>query len=120
MTSPNRLRRHPAFRAVLGVSLSSAVAAILSFLIRDRAGNWLPILFVLVVLMVAALFGSTAGILSSIAAAMVFATWTYAPRGNLAVQSVDARASLGWMILAGTSLSFLLAGPETSEPGKHR
>jgi K+-sensing histidine kinase KdpD len=122
MSSPIRLRRHPAFRAVLGVSLSSAVAAVLSFLIRDHAdaGNWLPILFVVVVLIVAELFGSVAGILSSLVAAVVFARWLYAPHGDLAVQSVAARASLGWMILAGTSLSFLLAPADTSEPGKHR
>jgi hypothetical protein len=58
--------------------------------------------------------------LSSLLAAVVFATWLYAPHGNLEVQSAAARGSLGWMILAGTSLSYLLAPPDTSEPGKHR
>ena len=115
-----RLSRHPAFRVLLGVSLSSVVAAILSFSIRDHAGTWLPTLFVVVVLIVAELFGAVAGILSSLVAALMFATLLYAPRGNLAVQSAAARASLCWMVLAGTSLSFLLAPTDTLPPGKHR
>jgi hypothetical protein len=49
---------------------------------------------------------------------VIFATWLYAPHGDLTVQNSGARASLGWMILAGTSLSFLLA--PAPESRKHR
>lgn len=112
---------HPVFenstvRTLAGVSVSAVAAVLVCSLVRQPA-NWLPLAFVVVVLAVALVFGAAAGILSSLLAALFFAIWLYQPLGNLAVQSAGARAAIGWMILVGTSLSFLLA-PEP--PRQHR
>jgi K+-sensing histidine kinase KdpD len=118
MFFPHWFLQHRAFRTVFGILISTSAAAILTLLIRNHARNWMPLGFVLVVLIFAQLFGPLAGMLSSVVAAVIFATWLYAPHGDLTVQNAGARASLGWMILAGTSLSFLLA--PAPESRKHR
>lgn len=120
MFFPHRVLARSAVRTFLGILLSTAAAGAVSALVRHHAANWVPIGFLLVVLIVALWFGTAAGILSSLLAALVFAIWLYAPVGHVAVQSAGARANLGWMILAGTSLSFLLSTPGNSEPRKHQ
>ncbi len=108
---------NPAVKTLTGVLVSSVAAGLVSTFARHHAANWVPLAFILIVLVVAHWFGPGAGILSSLIAALVFATWLFAPVGDLSVQSAGARTSLGWMILAGTSLSFLLSPPQE---GKHR
>jgi K+-sensing histidine kinase KdpD len=71
-----------------------------------------PIVFIVLIAVLAAYFGVAAGILGTILAALIFADWLYAPFGSLAVQNAGARAEIGWLLLGGVSLSFLLA-PES-------
>lgn len=118
MFPPNLFRDHPAARTILGTTVASAAAALFCAAARGHIAGWVPIAFVIVVLLIAQAFGAAAGILGSLIAAIMFAVWLYPPLGRVAVHSSEARSSLGWMILAGTSLSFLLApaGSSTHKP----
>ncbi len=92
-----------------------AAAAALSAVLfgRHPAAKWLPIVFLAVVFLVAVRFGTMVGILGSIMAALIFAYMLFAPVRNVAVTDPAARSNIGWMLLGGTVISFLLApGPQ--------
>lgn len=84
--------------ASLGLSASS---------VRDLV----PAVFVVLVVVVALRYGALAGIAGSLVGAAIFARWLYAPLGSVRVHDAVARDHLGWMLLAGVSLSYLLAAP---------
>jgi len=89
-------------------------------LVQWRA-SWrvfVPFVFLLLVLLLGALYGRTVGILGSIIAALVFAHSMYEPVGSLYVDQQAARSSLAWMLLAGVSLSYLLL-PSSSHGHRH-
>ena len=70
-----------------------------------------PLFFIAVLALIALLFGSRAGILGTLAAALVFAVFLFSPLGRLQVASSSARSNLGWMLLIGIAFSFLFAPP---------
>jgi len=76
-----------------------------------------PLAFTIVLLLIALLFGSGAGILGTLLAATIFAAFLFQPLGNLSVMDSSARSNLGWMLLIGVSFSFLFAPPTS---GLHR
>jgi K+-sensing histidine kinase KdpD len=70
-----------------------------------------PLVFTVVLLVVAAIFGFRAGVLGTVLAALVFAGFLFSPNGSLGVVSDSARSNLGWMLLIGLVFSFLFAPP---------
>lgn len=79
----------------------------------------LPFAFLIVIFALGALWGREAGMLASIVAAAVFAYALYSPLHGFEVEDPAARASLGWMLLAGIALSFLLLPPGGSTHHPH-
>ena len=73
--------------------------------------NLVPLVFILVLLLVAGIFGARAGILGTILAALIFASFLFRPIGSLSVANAAARSNLGWMLLIGIAFSFLFAPP---------
>lgn len=94
-----------------------AIAAAFACLWRATAAarEVVPIAFIVVVVLVAIRYGATAGILGSFVGAAIFAGWLYAPTGSFRIHEAAARDRLGWMLLAGISLSYLLAAPALSD-----
>jgi K+-sensing histidine kinase KdpD len=78
---------------------------------------FVPLLFTFVLLLIALLFGTRAGILGTVVAASVFAAFLFQPFGRLGVTDTVARANLGWMLLIGVSFSFLFAPPTSGFRG---
>jgi hypothetical protein len=72
-----------------------------------------PLLFSAVLLVVAFVFGTRAGIFGSVVAALVFAAFLFAPVRSVHVSSEAARSNLGWMVLIGISFSLLFAPPSS-------
>src|SRR5262249_19076824 len=70
-----------------------------------------PLAFILVLLLVGGIFGARGGILGTILAGLIFASFLYSPIGRLSVASESARSNLGWMLLIGIAFSFLFAPP---------
>jgi K+-sensing histidine kinase KdpD len=80
--------------------------------------NMVPLVFAAILVVIAALFGAKAGILSTVLAALFFATFLFGPTGNIAVANESARSNLGWMLLIGIGFSFLFA-PTSSGFRRH-
>lgn len=93
----------------LGMVCCTVVAALLIPLFGASSGKaFLPIPFLLIIVLVAFGFGRAAGILGTLAAAFLFAWFLYEPAG-LAVADPVAKSHLIWMLIIGVLLSDLLA-----------
>ena len=106
--------------SVVAVAALTICAALASVLFADRPSRTLvPLVFSVVVVAVSIRFGALAGIVSSLLGAGVFAGFLFPPFGKLRVEDAAARAEIGWMLLAGITLSYLLAGPALPADKKH-
>ncbi len=73
-----------------------------------------PLVFTVVLLVVALLFGARAGVIGTLLAALVFATHLFNPMGSFRIASNAARSNLGWMLMIGIAFSFLFAPQKSS------
>jgi len=73
-----------------------------------------PLMFTIVLLLVALIFGAWAGVVGTVLSALVFATHLFSPLGQLRVANDAARSNLGWMLMIGIAFSFLFAPQKTS------
>ena len=114
-----RLRSARLMDAMAGAILSALAAVIASAVSQGHSWkNLVPLVFILVLLVVAWLFGARAGIFGSVLAALIFAAFLFAPSGSIGVANENARSNLGWMLLVGIAFSFLFA-PSTSGLRRH-
>ncbi|HEY6969281.1 MAG TPA: DUF4118 domain-containing protein [Candidatus Angelobacter sp.] len=105
--------------ATIGALLCTAAAWAVSAISQGRPWEaWAPLLFVIVLLAVAGVFGALAGILGTILAAIIFAAFLFPPLGSIHVGDSAARTNLAWMSLAGISYAFLFA-PSNSMFRRH-
>lgn len=96
-------------RTAWGLALCSGLAFTAAYLFSRRPSRiFLPLLFVIVIVAVAARYGVMVGILGSVVSAAIFAHVLYPPLHSLAVSDSSARASLAWMILGGIAIPYLL------------
>ena len=72
---------------------------------------FVPLIFTLVLVVVARIFGARAGIAGTALAALVFSMLLFNPLGKMQVSDAAARTNLGWMLLIGLTFSFLFAPP---------
>jgi integral membrane sensor domain MASE1 len=103
-------------RPAIGITLCVSIAAGLSAILEGSSlSRWLPFITLAVIVFVASRFGAVAGVLGTIAAAIVFAGFLFAPKLSLRVDDSAQRSNLIWMVIAGIALSDLL-GPRISGP----
>ncbi len=118
-TAAEKLWTAPLMDAAIGGLLGGIAAAAACALAGGHTWkNMVPLVFTVVLLVIAAVFGSRAGILGTVLATLVFATFLFAPTGSISVASESARDNLGWMLLLGIAFSFLFA-PPTSGIRRH-
>jgi K+-sensing histidine kinase KdpD len=118
-TAAEKLWTAPLMDAALGGALSGIVAVVTCLIAGGHTWkNMVPLVFTVVLLIIAAVFGSRAGIVGTLLAALVFAAFLFAPTGSISVTSESARDNLGWMLLIGIAFSFLFA-PPTSGLRRH-
>jgi Kef-type K+ transport system membrane component KefB len=97
------------FRPLLGLALCAVTACAAVVVFSEQANRTFVLAgFLLVVILVAKLWGRAAGMLGTLAGALIFATLLFHPLGSWAVQEDSARTSLGWMMLGGMALSYFL------------
>jgi K+-sensing histidine kinase KdpD len=100
---------HSLLLTATGATLCAIAAFVASVVFNRFPGRALvPLVFVILIAILAAHFGVAAGIFGTVLSALIFANWLYQPLGSIAVQSQAARAELAWMLLGGVSLSYLL------------
>ena len=98
--------------AAIGAALCVISAVVVCIVASGHTWKTLvPLMFTVVLLLNARLFGTRAGLLGTVLAALVFAGWLFSPAGSLQVASEPARANLSWMLLIGIGFSFLFAPP---------
>jgi len=102
--------------SLVDAAMGSLVCALAAVALSAAANghtwkNMAPLIFTAVLLIIAALFGSRAGIIGTVLAAMIFASFLFRPVGNIQVADEAARGNLGWMMLIGIGFSFLFAPP---------
>ena len=111
-TAAGKLWTIPLVDAAIGGLVCAITAVGFSAAAEGHAWkNMIPLVFTAVLLMIAAFFGSRAGILGTVLAAMVFASFLFGSVANIQVANESARANLGWMMLIGIGFSFLFAPP---------
>lgn len=113
-TTADKLWTMPLMDAALGGIVCSLAA--LGAIAAAEGHTWknmVPLLFTVVLLVIAAFFGSKAGIFSTLLATLFFATLLFTPTGSIGVVNDSARSNLGWMLLIGIGFSFLFAPPSS-------
>ena len=102
-----------------GVTFCAATAAALTALMlvsKSSIRTFLPLMFLLVILLVSLRFGSVAGMLGTVASAIIFAEFLFVPRFSLVVRDSAGRSNLIWMLIVGVVLSELFGSPPTEPP----
>jgi K+-sensing histidine kinase KdpD len=113
-TAAGRLWTIPLMDAAMGGLVCALAALALSAAANGHTWkNMAPLIFTVVLLIIAGLFGSRAGIIGTVVAAIVFASFLFSPLGNIQVTDESARGNLGWMMLIGIGFSFLFAPPNS-------
>ena len=74
-----------------------------------------PLVFAVIPIMVTAVCGLLSGLVGAVLSALVFAHLLFGSTQSLGTYAGFAHQSLGWMLLASFTLSFLLFPPETKK-----
>jgi K+-sensing histidine kinase KdpD len=118
-TAAGKLWTIPLMDTAIGGLICALAAVGLSAAANDHAWkNLAPLVFTVVLLVIAAVFGARAGVLGTVLAALIFAGFLFGPVGSIQIANDSARANLGWMLLIGIGFSFLFA-PPTSGIRRH-
>ena len=113
-------RFHEPINLFLGTLLSAILAALLSFLFhRSALRGFLPIAFILVLVLLSRQFGFGVSLAGSLSAAIVFALFLFPPLGSARVENAAARMNIAWMILGAVAVSYLLY-PSNPMDNSHR
>jgi len=92
-------------------------AALLTFVFRDLNSKAIvPIAFLAIVILVSMRCGIASGVLGSAIAALIFATFLYAPLGSPQIANKTARSNIAWLVLGGLSVSYLLGSSSGGQP----
>ncbi len=106
--------------SAIGVLICAWSAVLLSFLFNGNTSRTIvPIAFLGIVVLVSIRCGIAAGVLGSAVAALIFATFLYAPLGSPQIANKAARANVGWLLLGGLAISYLLGSPSSGRPQRH-
>ena len=117
--SRQQIRR--GIKILAGISL--CVAAALAVSASQTLHPWhvtLPLAFVVVLVLLALRYGLLVAVIGAPLSAFIFAYFLYPPLHSLRVENEVAKGNLGWMVLAGVVISYLLV-PQSSahDPTKH-
>ncbi len=110
------VRRTEIANALLGTGLSVVLALGLTFSFSNSSQkSILPILFLVVIVAVTMRFGTFAGRLGTVCCTLIFATLLFSPLNSLAVEKLDERRSLVWMLVIGVVVAELLPPPRVDK-----
>jgi K+-sensing histidine kinase KdpD len=102
--------------ALLGTGLCVVLALGLTFSFRHSSlKSILPFLFLVVIVAVTMRFGTFAGRLGTVCSTLIFATLLFPPLKSLAVERLDERRSLIWMLVIGVVVAELLPPPSVAK-----
>lgn len=98
--------------AAIGAIFCAVLAGVATMLFpRNGHHAALPLIFVVVIALVATRYGAWAGVFGSIAAAMIFSYFWFMPVGSFSVSREAARNNLSWMLILGITVSYFVSFP---------
>jgi K+-sensing histidine kinase KdpD len=107
--------------ASLGAGCCAVAAAGLTPVITQTPfTSFAPLVFLVVIVFVAARFGNFAGMFGTLTAALVFAIFLFEPRFSLTIEDAAARNHLIWMVVIGLVISDLLGAYAVREKNEKR
>ena len=120
IVKPNRSLKKSIISAI-GVLICAWSAALLTFAFHEfpAKATMVPIAFLVVVVLVSIRCGIASGVIGSALAALIFATFLYAPLGSPQIASKAARANVAWLVLGGLSISYLLGSTSSGGHQPH-
>jgi len=107
-----KIRRVRYIDSLIGALLCAVAAAGVSAVAAGH--KWVvtvPLVFTAILLLISSIYGTRAGVIGTVLAAIIFAYFLFNPTGSLSIGNQTARTNLGWMLLLGISFSFLFAPP---------
>lgn len=111
---------HRPVNVLIGTLLSAVFASVLTLLFhRSTMRGFLPLAFVIVLVLLSRRFGVGVSLAGSLIAAIIFAAFLFPPLGSARVENEQARASLGWMVLCAVAVSYLLYPKTPIDSGRH-
>ena len=112
---------HQPINLAAGTLLSAALAALLTFLFqRSTLRGFLPITFILVLVLLSRQFGFGVSLAGSLTAAIIFALFLFPPLGSTHVTSATARMNIAWMVLGAVAVSYLLYPANPMDDSRRR
>ena len=107
-------RKAQFLRIAFGIALVAAVSLGTAYLFAGtEIRTLLPLLFIVVLVILARYFGMTVAVAGSLLCAVVFARFLFEPTGSLHVEDLVARRNLLWMVVGAVALSYLFAPSST-------
>ncbi len=95
--------------ASIGAGCCAIASAALTPIFKQSSfSSSAPLIFLIVIVVVAVRFGNFAGMLGTIAGALIFAVFLFEPRFSIEIKDVSSRNHLIWMVLIGVVVSDLL------------
>lgn len=93
---------------IVGSGLCAVIAVALCLTLRSSSiEDAVPLLLIPIVLLIAMRFGVLAGVMGTIASALIFAIYLFPPLHEAAVSDPHQKSNLAWLLLAGIALSGL-------------
>jgi K+-sensing histidine kinase KdpD len=103
-----RFRRPQWLSSLVGGALCAATAFVAALIFnRSSSKALVPLIFLFVILLAAMRFGSAAGILGTMTAAVIFALFMFEPFLRLGINDSVQKSNLIWMVVGGLALSDL-------------
>ncbi len=105
----------------VGAGCCAVAAAGLSPIMSQTSfASFAPLIFLVVIFLVAARFGNYAGMIGTIVAALIFELFLFEPRFSLMIDDPASRNHLIWMIVIGIVISDLLGAYAVREKSEKR
>ncbi len=105
----------------VGAGCCAVAAAGLSPVISQTPfANFAPLIFLLVIFLIAARFGNYAGMIGTIVGALIFELFLFEPRFSLMIEDTAARNHLIWMVIIGVIISDLLGAYAVGGKDHHK
>jgi K+-sensing histidine kinase KdpD len=79
-----------------------------------------PIIFLVIITVLAIHCGSRTGVVGTLISAALFALYLFPPIGSFLVHDLGQRTSLGWFLVGGVTLSILIGTPPAKPSAKHK
>lgn len=113
-------RFHQPINLAMGTVLSALLAALLTFLFhRSTLRGFLPIAFIVVLVLLSRQFGFGVSLAGSLSAAIIFALFLFPPLGSARIENDAARMNIAWMVLGAVALSYLLYPSNPMDNRRH-